>query len=49
MFPAEKVGFGPDKVPHDDVAAYILQPDGTMAALRYKFNQSNSIFLHHCL
>ncbi|KAF6040288.1 SYNPO2L [Bugula neritina] len=35
MFPAEKVGFGPDKVPHDDVAAYILQPDGTMAALRW--------------
>lgn len=32
--PADMVGYGPDKVPHEDVAAYILQPDGTMAALR---------------
>ena len=32
--PAEMIGYGPEKIPHEDVAAYILQPDGTMAALR---------------
>ncbi|XP_067950821.1 uncharacterized protein [Watersipora subatra] len=39
--PAEMVGYGPGKIAQDDVAAYILQPDGSMAALRSSNQTTN--------